>query len=149
MKKVVVLSALLFLGIVIFFNIYRRKNSERIECGTDMDILKRRFENINGINQCYYETMVIGRTGLGPTNYQLEAIIFIENGENNKIERQYTWKDRQVNVSDVFLKKINVDNDIVWKHNALYEEMVLNGKFIGEVYFSSDNNLVYLLVENL
>ena len=80
---------------------------------------------------------------------RLEVVILVNEVYSRKIQKQYDREEVELKVEEVFLTNLAVEEPVSWKYNKLFEEEILNHKFVGTVYFSSDAKLIYLLVENL
>ena len=67
-KKVIIISGLIIviIGSYLFGNSRERQN--KVSYGDDISVIAKRFEQINGIQKCYYQTTLIGNISFGPSN---------------------------------------------------------------------------------
>jgi hypothetical protein len=148
-KKVIVISGLILVIIGSYLWGNSRKIQNKVNYGDDISVIAKRFEQINGIQKCYYQTTLIGNVSFGPSNYRIEAVILVNEVYSKEIEKWYDGEEVELKVEEVFWTNLAVEEPISWQYNQLFEEEILNHKFVGKVYFSSDAKLIYLLVENL
>ena len=150
MKKMIMIFAGLIISIIAIYFLYNAcRIQKRSSFGTDIHMIEDRFENISNIQRCYYRATLTGRNTIGPSNYKLEAVILVDEQYAEKIQKQYDWEQVQLKVEENFLAELQIEGTAVWEHNQIFQEDILNHKFVGKVYFSSEKRIIYLQVENL
>lgn len=145
-RKVVTITIISIIAIITVLSLFSRGNKVS---GTEIDVITSRFPAIKNIENCYYEAETIGTVGFGPTNYRLTAIVVVEEKEMEALIQQYSGEQFDINISKEMLDKVGLNDDVSWCFSQEFQKVVLGASFIGKVYFSEENNAIYLEVENL
>ena len=129
--------------------------------GNDLETIQSEFPNISGIESCYYKTERIGNPFfdfIGPTNYHLTAVIIIDSDEMEKITKQYEGEKRdklneneqiKIEIENRLVENTGIENETVWTFNQEFRMNVLGSRYVGEVYYLEEENVIYVDVENL
>lgn len=126
-------------------------NDKKVEVRTDIEPIEKRFHKIENIEECYWYANVFDNSffSLGPTNYNLVALIKVSKSEKDKIVEKYTFEKKEVSIDEILLDNyMDVTNENFW-YNSDLEKEILDGAFIGNVFFDKTNGIFFLSVENL
>ncbi|MCM1425811.1 MAG: hypothetical protein NC118_04330 [Eubacterium sp.] len=158
-KKVMIISAVFLIAAASF--ILYMNHKKRITYGENAAWIQAEFPEMQGIESCHYKVEIIGSPFfdfIGPTNYHLTAVIIISNDEMDMIAGQYQGEkknkyheDEQIRIpiERRLIEGTGIDDETVWTFNREFQMKMLGWRYAGEVYYSQEENALYLEVENL
>lgn len=163
MKKRIILFIIFAIVAIAFFLCIKNKEivfGNDIVYGDDIEAIQSEFPEIPGIKNCHYKVERIGGPyfPLGPTSYHLTAIIIINSEEMEKIANEYEGEKRdqfnegeqiKIEIEHGLVEDTDINGETVWTFNQEFRMKVLGWRYVGEVYYSEEENAIYVDVENL
>lgn len=113
--------------------------------GEDIEIISNRFTNISDIIRCYYAIDIVSAGGIGPTRYNMKALVIIDEQESGYLKEQYNWEIAQVVVEENLYKGVEIGTVSEWLYCNEFCSDTLGSNFVGEVYFSAEENCIYII----
>lgn len=138
----VILALLIIAAAVFWFRGMISGTQDHIE-GKDTEIITNRFTSFSDITECYY-VIDVSSGGIGPTTYNMEALVIVDAQESEALSKQYEWKAAQADVDAKLYEGVGIGTINDWQYSDKFSSDTLGGKFVGEVYFSAQNNAIYI-----
>lgn len=113
--------------------------------GDDIEIITNRFTSFSNIIQCYYTIDIVSVGGIGPTRYNMKALVVIDEQESRYLKEQYDWEIAQILIDDNLYKGVEREIASDWLYSKEFCADTLGSNFVGEVYFSEKDNCIYIL----
>lgn len=135
--------------------------SERIKYGEDVESIQYMFPSIPKIESCRYKVKKIGSVFsdlIGPSNYHITAVIIIDGDEMDMITNQYMGEKRhkysedeqiKIEIEHRLIDNTSIDDETIWTFNQEFRMNVLGWRYVGEVYYLEEENVIYIDAENL
>lgn len=109
----------------------------------NVEIITNRFKSFSNISRCFYKIDVLSG-GIGPTAYNMYALVIVDEEESKYLLNQYEWKIDQIPAVDEDLYQgVGIEPVEEWLHSDIFESDTL-GSYIGEVFFSAEKNCIYI-----
>lgn len=149
----------IFVAGVILFILFSK--NERIKYGESVEFIQSRFPDFSEIESCCYKVKIIGNPFfdfIGPTNYHLTAVIIIDSEEMDMIVNQYEGEKRnkynedeqiKIAIEQRLIDNTRIDDETIWTFNQEFRMNVLGWRYVGEVYYLEEENVIYIDAENL
>lgn len=157
MKKIIVVF--IFVAVIILY--IKCIKSERIKYGEDVESIQYMFPSIPEIESCRYKVKKIGSVFsdfIGPSNYHITAVIIIDGDEMDMITNQYMGEKRhkysedeqiKIEIENRLIDNTSIDDETIWTFNQEFRINVLGWRYVGEVYYLEEENVIYIDAENL
>ncbi len=115
---------------------------------TDTSLIKKNFNAINGIIECYWTVDIIGdKRTVGPQSYRFKGFIIIDENEAKIIKDTYTLDYKYSDYKEDLLP-----SNLKYELNLYYSEdlskHILGTLWIGKVCFDYNNKILYLEAVN-
>lgn len=145
-KKLCIVFCVLIVIVVLCFFLSGKLSGKKdyIE-GEDIEIISNRFTNISDIIRCYYVIDIVSAGGIGPTRYNMKALVIIDEQESEYLKEQYSWKTVQIDVDEFLYKGVEIGTVSEWLYCNEFCSDTLGGSFVGKVYFSAKDNCIYII----
>lgn len=141
----IVLVVLIVMVGLCFFLIGKISGKKDYVEGDHIEIITNRFSSFSNIIQCYYTIDIVSAGGIGPTRYNMKALVVIDEQESEHIKEQYDWKTAQIVVDEKLYKGVGVGIVGEWLYCKEFCSDTLGGRFVGEVYFSEKDHCIYII----
>jgi len=126
-----------------------RDQLEQVAWRHDLKPLQSRFDNIKGMEKCYWKADTIGSVDFGPTNYYIKGFIVLDQAGFEKLKDEYSWEKIKNDFPQGLKPEITGFQDFDWAFSQDFSNKVLQNKFGGALYLDLNNGVVYISVENL
>lgn len=128
---------------LILYGISHGKN--RYVEGDNIEVITNRFTSFTSIIKCYYEIDIVSDGGIGPTRYNMKALVNVSPEESTRLKEKYIWETVQITVDENLHMGIGSDPVNDWQYSKEFCTDTLGGHFVGEVYFSENANCIYII----
>lgn len=113
--------------------------------GNDIEIITNRFISLSNLVKCYYIIDIVSAGGIGPTRYNMKALVIIDENESKYLKEKYSWEVVQIDVDETLYKGVEIGTVSEWWFCEEFCFNTLGSSFVGEVYFSEKNNCIYII----
>lgn len=145
-KLMIIASVILILGagicLLMADKLYGK--SSYVE-GCDIEIITSRFESFSNIDRCFYKINIVSDGGIGPTRYDMKALVVIDELESERLKEKYNWTWKKLVVDEDLYKGVGIEGITVWMYSEEFEMDTLGGGFVGSVYFSEEDNCILII----
>ncbi|GFI04825.1 hypothetical protein IMSAGC005_03677 [Lachnospiraceae bacterium] len=75
-------------------------------------------------------------------------MVILNGNEMKQIAQTYIGERKELQIESQFYNNTGVNENAIWYYNEEFKFIVLNGHFVGNVFYSTEDNALYLDVEN-
>ncbi len=82
---------------------------------------------------------------VGPSVWRYVGLIYLENNQASELLKEFSWKIEKISLDEYIVKFYKGKEN--WLYSEVFNRSIKTDSYIGKVYLSSSNNIVYFDVQ--